>query len=802
LLQEVRDQAGDFVATGATGETFTSSTPYVAWRDMLRELSGLKWEDPPEVVVERLGELVSARAPSLQPWLPLIAVASDAEMAPTPQVADLGPEFVRPKLHEVVVAFLRATIRAPTLFAIEDAHLMDQASADLLSAIAVAEGGARPWLFVVCRRPTDTGFHAPAHPAVKRLVLEPLGEHDSVALAEAATEEAPIANHVLLEVVRRANGNPQLLLDLLDALATGRGELPESVEAAATVRIDSLPPQDRSFIRRVSVFGLAFHPRLVEEVLDADVPPPDQETWDRLAEIFEEEGGGFLRFRRAVIRDAAYAGLPFRTRRRLHAAVGHRMEREASSPEDLAGLLAMHFSLAGEYGKALGYASIAARRAQDIFANVESATHYERAIDAARRIGTPRTELLDLLEALGEVVWRARLFGQAKRVNSEARALARHDPVRLARLMMRRSMIEESTGRLSQALRWLTLARRLLAGVTTSEAMQVVAELDARYAAGLQAQGRNRETVTTASRAIEEGEAAGSAAAVAYGENMLGAALAVLGKPGAIEHWRKALSRFEDLGDLPGQAIVLINLGAGEYFEGRWSEAVGLYQRAAQVSERLGDPEVAANSKMNVAEVLVDQGYLPEAETLLREAFRVWRAAGDDYDLGFCLLQLGRVAGMSGRTEEALAYLDQGRRKYQAIGASGQLLEVDARDVECRLLAGDNGSALSRIRQIAARLEVGGGVNVLTPLLDRMRGYALAQLGRLDEATSAFEEGVSSARERRADHDVALSLQGLARVARRCGEPSAEIEAETGVIFERLGIVAVPIFPMSPSNRG
>jgi class 3 adenylate cyclase/tetratricopeptide (TPR) repeat protein len=797
LLQEVRALASDFVVTGATGEAYTTSTPYVAWRDMLRELCGIRWEDPAEAVVARLTELLRADAPELRPWIPLIARAAGAEVAATPEVADLGPEFVRPKLHEVVEAFLRVVVRAPTLFAIENANQMDEASADLLSALVVAETRPRPWLFVVCRRPVEAGFRGPEHAAARRLDLQPLDPAASMSLAHAATEEAPIAGHLLQEAVARAGGNPQLLLDLLQAVGTGQGALPESVEAAATVRIDSLPPGDRSLIRRLSVFGLAFHPRFVGEVLDEGAPTPTQVMWERLSAFFEEEGGGYLRFRRGVVRDAAYAGLPFRTRRRLHAAVGRRMERETDEAGDLAGLLAMHFSLAGEDERALRYATMAAHQAREIFANVEAAVQYRRAVDAARRLRAGRDVLLELLEGLGEVLARARRYPEALRANADARALAGEDPIRLARLMLRRAILAEATGHLSQTLRWLTKARRLLAGDPTNEAMRTVAELDARYAAGLQAQGRHRETATMARRAIDEGVVSGSVAALGHAENMLGAALAILGKPGAIDAWRNALHHFEELGDLSGQASALNNLGAGEYFEGRWTEAVEFYRRAAEVSERLGDPQVSTASTMNVGEILIDQGFPAEAEALLREASRVWRATGDGHGLGFCLIQLARATAMSGRTEAALAYLQQARDTYQSLGAPAQVLEVDAREMEVRLLAGDAEDALARVHEIVARLEVEGGVNVLMPLLDRVRGYALAMHGRLAEAEEAFERSAKMAHERGAEHDVALSLQGLARVARRRGRPDTEVEARTAVIFDRLAIRAVPVYPMT-----
>ncbi len=797
LLDEMLKGCGDFRFTSATGETFTAATPYVAWRDVLRELIGVRWEDPSEVVAARLLELAQIHDPSLVPWLPLIGVAADAEMPSTPEVDALGSEFRRTRLHEVVIGFLRALLVRPTLFAFEDAHLMDEASADLLTAIVTDERIDRPWLILALRRGTDGGFAPPTNASVSVLELAPIAEDASTALAEVVTDDAPLPGHVLATAVERAAGNPQLLLDLIHAVRTGDGSLPDSVESAATVRIDSLTPHDKQLVRRASVFGLAFHPRFLGDVLDEGTQQPDDATWERLAEFFEQEAGGYLRFRRAVIRDAAYAGLPFRTRQRLHMAVGLHFEREVSDPEENAGLLSLHFSLGAEYERAWRYSRIAASRAAVIYANVEAALLFERALDAGRRIGVSGQERLEIVEAHGEALWRARLYAEALRANAEARALAKDDALRSARLVIRRSEVEEKFGRFPQVLRWLSNGRRLVEGRTDREALAIAAEIDARYSSALQAQGRNREALAVALRAIEAGRLAGSTSALGDAENMLAAALAILGKPGAIEHWGNALRHFEESGDLPGQAMVLSNLGAGEYWEGRWSEALELYRRAQEASERLGDPVVSAQSKMNIAEVLVDQGSLQEAESLLRETSRVWRATGDDYLLGFCLTQLGRIAAMTGRTGDAVEQFEQARETYRSTGAPGQILEVDAREVESRLLAGEGAWALGRCREIIASLEVEGGVNVLAPLLDRLLGYALLQTGDIDGAADAFERGIASARERGAEHDAALSMQGLARIARMRGEPAPELEVEAGASLERLGIRGVPAFPVT-----
>ncbi len=766
LAEELVSEASDFAMVGAVGETYTAWTPYVAWRGVLRELFALSWEDPTDVVVERLRALVDAADPSLLPWLPLIATAADAEMEPTPEVRDLHPEFLRQKLHESMRAFLRAVVVTPTLFVFEDAHLMDEASADLLSAVVSGGIEDRPWLFVTTRLTVEGGFQAPDAAGVRRLEVGPIGREVAVELAEAATDEAPLPGYVIQQAVDRADGNPQFLLDLVAAAAEGVGALPESVEAAAVVRIDRLAPSDRELVRRASVFGLAFHPRFFDDVLEEGMPKPDAATWARLEDFFDEEDDGYLRFRRAVIRDAAYAGLPFRVRQRVHAVAGRLFEEMAEDPVDSAGLLSLHFSAAGEWAKAFRYASLAAAHASGIYANVEAIRLYQRALEAGRKSGETDERLSGLWEQLGDVRHRAGLYAEAKKAYAEAARLSGGASLIRARLWMKRSILEESLGRLPVALRLLSRARIAIEGETSDEAGALRVRIDARYASVLQAEGRNADAIRRATAAVDEADASRSFESLASAHNTLAMALITLGQPGAFDHWHEALGLYDRTGDLPGQAMVHLNLGAGAYMEGRWADALAEYGPARDAYERLGDPMSVALVRSNGAEILSDQGWFAEAEAEWRDTLRVWRAADDHYGLGFTHSHLGRVASRSGRFEEALASFARARAELQRVGAIGDALEVDAREAECLLLADQPEAAIALADTVLSRVEE-PLTGPLVPLLQRVRGYALARGGDLAAARAAFDASLSASRARGADRRVRDDPAG----ARPAGAP-------------------------------
>jgi class 3 adenylate cyclase/tetratricopeptide (TPR) repeat protein len=801
LLDAVLERAADFAVFGATGESFTSTTPYVAWRDVLREVSGVSWDAPAPEVVECLRQQIKAHDPGLLPWLPLIATAADAPMEPTPEVAALAPEYRRPRLHDAVISLLRALLPGPTMFTFEDAHLMDEASADLLRALVTDVRDDRPWLVLALRRPEGAGF-APPEGTVQLLHLPPLEADATRALAGIATDEAPLPERVLLETVDRAAGNPQLLLDLIHAARTSDGSLPDSVEAAATVRIDALAPHDRQLVRRVSVFGLAFHPSYLPDVLDEGTPMPPASTWDRLAEFFEAEGNGYLRFRRAVIRDAAYAGLPFRLRQRLHVAIGLHHEREQTNPDEMASLLSLHFALGGDYTRAWRYSREAAERAARVFANVDAAILYRRALSAARSCGqVPLSEMAAAAEGRADALFLAGEFRDASDSLDLSRKLKVDDPLAEARLLLKRSRIEEKLGRLSGALRWASRARRAIEGVEETEATRERARQSAFTALLLVEEGRPNEAVTWAERAITESGQAGAADAMARAYDVLDQARWQRGEATG-DAWARALEIYQGLGDLAGQASILTNLGAGAYFAGRWDEAVRYWEQGRQLQLGMGNYAEAAVSAANIAELRCEQGTFEEAEVLLRDAIRVARAAGHRNALGQSLSVNALVLARTARFDEALQMFDEARAEWEHIGAGADVALNEARRAECRVLMGDGPRALAIVDGLLAVNRAADEVGPVLAQVERVRSYALIQTGEPGRARAALERSLVAARERDDLLQRALTLLAITRLDRREGlSPSPDAEADAAAALAWLGVRHVVEIPLAAADR-
>jgi tetratricopeptide (TPR) repeat protein len=476
----------------------------------------------------------------------------------------------------------------------------------------------------------------------------------------------------------------------------------------------------------------------------------------------------------------------------LHARVADRFEA-TFDPAETGGLLSLHFFLAGKHEKALHYAKQAAQRAGDQFAHHEAAQLYQRAIDARRQIpGLPASEVADGYEALGNALYRANEYRRAATAFSAAAKWARGDNIRLARMLLLRAWIEENLGRYPQALSCVTRGLKMIDGFEGQEAGGLRSQLQQFYATVLLAQGRPALAVRWADRAVEQARAVGDKKALARAYDSVDWSNLSLGQPSGDE-WRRALEIYEEQGDVGGASGIQLNLGAGLFYAGRWEEALESYQQARDGRLAVGDPVMAALAADNIAEIFCERGWLYEAESLLRDSIRLWKASGNRFMLGSCLEFLSRVTSRSGRVDEALELLGEAHEAFTAVGAREDALRADARVAECLLLKRDAEEALDRARAAVVRGSAAGEGAMIMPLLMRTQGYALAQLGELDGASKAFEKSLQDARARRDDYEVALTLIALGRLAELSGNAvSRELLEEGGAILERLGVIAVP----------
>ncbi|HWB67351.1 MAG TPA: adenylate/guanylate cyclase domain-containing protein [Mycobacteriales bacterium] len=791
LLEELTDRA-DMRMLWADGDVYGKGTPYQPLQRLFRRTLGLPDDVEPQTLAAVLRDLVEGTAPELVPWLPLIGVVAGVELPSTPEVDLLDPEVRKGRLEEVTSELLGRLLPMPLVMVCNDVYFMDDATVDMLRRLARDVAG-RPWMVVLTSRPD---FAAPLGDAtlpdgvgVTRMRLAPLPAAAADQLLAAVTRDAPLPPHRMRELAERSGGNPLFLRELSAGIAAGHDAdtLPDSVEGVIAARIDRLAPRLRRWLRSAAVLGMVIDPDVIDDVA-GEPSPPDDEVVDFLARAAD----GRLQFVHHLVQQTAYEGLPYRRRSTLHARAAEVLERRAGDRADeQAGLLSLHWLHGGRYDAAWRYSRLAGDRARRQYALTEAAACYRRGLSAAAHLrGLAEVEVAEVCEALSDVHIDLGELPAAEQALRRARVAARADKRRLARLRLKTATHREQDGRYAEALRWASRGRSLLETFNDSEALRLRAELAERYARIRYRQGEYAAAIQWADRGVAEARRCGDRGSEAQGLEMRALAAATAGRPWDDADFVASLALHDALGDLRSAARAHNRFGAAAYYTGRWDLAAFEFTGAESAYRRIGREYDAAVNAANRAEVLIEQGRHAEAAPLLTDALAVWRAAGATSYLAFGTALLGRVALAEQRWDDAASLLGEARQMCADLGEADEVASADALLAECRLWSGDPAGALTLADETLLGLGHAAAAAAALPRLHRVRGEAMASMGRDAEATAALRASLQVSRDRAARHEVAAALAALLRSGSPVDEPeAASWRAEHDQLTVALGLV-------------
>ncbi|HET6614855.1 MAG TPA: adenylate/guanylate cyclase domain-containing protein, partial [Dehalococcoidia bacterium] len=469
-----------------TARSHTTGTPFGAWIDPLRHLSGIAdiaaREDASAALRHNVAALIPAHASFAAVLCDLLGLPHrDADL-----LASLDARTRRERLTALVVALVEARAREAALaLTFEDAQWSDETSLELLAAVL---GGAHaPVAAFVTTRDDAPPAGLPAPPAEAHLRLAGLPPGDARDLVAPLIDDDSRIERIL----GRGQGNPLFMIEL--AHAPAGAPMPDTVNDVVLARLDALRRSDREVLRLASVIGPSFD---LPSLLALDAASSQVHVVDACGRLLD---GGFLQqqdagyaFAHTLTREVAYETLLFADRRRLHRTLATHIER--AHPDDASSVaesLLQHFGAAREWGRVALYGMMSGDRAASIFATTEAVAAYQAALDGLDESGVNvRVDRSIVLERVGDALdsagrhresgdayftalseWIAR--GSARRpryVHVPLRATARE-----ALICRKISVSYERRSDYDQALSWIDEAVRRLPQGAVGVAAEVMA---------------------------------------------------------------------------------------------------------------------------------------------------------------------------------------------------------------------------------------------------------------------------------------------------------------------------------------
>jgi DNA-binding CsgD family transcriptional regulator/predicted negative regulator of RcsB-dependent stress response len=727
---------------------------------------------------------------------------------PLPPLPSLEPEQEKRRLFEALTRwFTGLGTKQPILLVIEDVHWSDETSLEWLHYLA-RRCAAHPLLLLVTYRSEEVRSslsHWLTQLDRERLTQEFLlarlsrSDLDTMlraifALPHSRQLELPDLLYTLTE------GNPFFVEEILKSLVAAGGifyengtwvrrpfnelHIPRSLHDALQQRANGLSESARQVLRLAAIAGRRFDFALLQQLTQHD----EQQLLTLMKELMAaqlvvEESEDRFAFRHALTREAVYAELLVRERKKLHGTIAETMERLYASAYDAhLAELAYHFYEAGIWEKALFYTQRAGEKARSLYSLWAAIEHFTRALDAAHHLGvlpSPTTyrvrgqayETLgdfeharsDYEQALGAArtaqdavaewqslidlgaLWAERDYTQTsaffQRAYEHARAMG-HPPM-LARSLNRvgnwHLNAEEPLEALQCHQEALAIFRQLNDPHGIAETLDLLGM--ASYLGGDLVQGtRYYEQAVTLFRQLDDRVGLTSSlaslalrGALSITSTMVSAATTLAELLPDVE---MALKIAREIGQRSGETYALYQLGLCLSAQGEYRRALDALQQSLLIAEELEHRQWMVAAHWATGALYLDLLSPPMAQHHLKQALRLSHEIGSRHWINTTTGSLASACILQGELEQAEALLHAEFGGDAPVQTLGQRMAWCAR-AELALARGDPDLALQitdRLSTSAANISAQQGI----PRLSKLRGEALVALRLATEAETAL----------------------------------------------------------------
>jgi class 3 adenylate cyclase/tetratricopeptide (TPR) repeat protein len=421
--------------------SYGTSTAYHLWLDVLRGVVGMSAEDQPLADRDTLRQQVRNLCPDhydeVYPYLArLMSLPLEDEVEA--DLSDLEGRDLKARTFRAAATLVEcATQQGPLVLITEDLQWADPTSVELLKHLLALTDRAALLFICVFRPRRECGCWLVREVAARDyphrhsdVWLQPLSSGDSELLVCKLLQTDGISTAFREKVLSVSEGNPfyveEILRGLIDqglAIPDGTSgrwqltedvagvDLPTTLHGLLQARIDRLQEDTKQVLQIAAVIGRIFLYRVLASIVAAAFDSEGHRLDEHLLTVQREQ---MIReraripeleyiFKHELTREAAYNGLLKRQRREYHRQVAEALELLfPERAEEHVGLLAHHWERAGVPDKAVSYLVRAAEQAGRSYACAEAIEHLDLALELAERAPLADTILADIHQRRGQ----------------------------------------------------------------------------------------------------------------------------------------------------------------------------------------------------------------------------------------------------------------------------------------------------------------------------------------------------------------------------------------------------------------
>ena len=330
----------------------------------------------------------------------------------------------------------------------------------------------------------------------------------------------------------------------------------------------------------------------------------------------------FYDFAYEPLRGLVYEEASLTRRRLLHRRVAEALVEQSHGrrdPDTLAGVIAVHFQMAGQEETAANYFERAGARAQRLYANAEAALYYESALALGH------TQATGLNEAIGDM--RTLLGEYPAAINRYETAAAMAEEKAIGRLELKLGIVHQRCGNWDLAISHYQAAQEHL-----TAGSHELARLYGEWANTVHRQGKAEEAQALAEKALHQAELAGESGdprPLAEAYNVLGILARGRNENESAEyHLERSLEIARRIEDPRIQIAALNNLSLVRRDEGALGEAIRLAESALELCSALGDRHHEAALLNTLADLYHDLGEKERSMEFLKRAVVIFAEIG------------------------------------------------------------------------------------------------------------------------------------------------------------------------------